>query len=128
MGIQWTDDLATGIDLIDRQHQELFRRLNLFLDACDAGKGNRELIAILQFLDDYLHVHFATEERLQKEAGFLQLEIHRAYHQSFVKEFTALKKRFLLEGASESLVADINRFVVGWLLDHISQKDCMFNG
>lgn len=126
MGIQWRDDLKTGIDLIDRQHRELFRRLNLFLDACDAGKGEQEVVGLLQFLDDYIAEHFADEERLQEEIGFVFRATHRKQHQRFMQAFTELKRKFLLQGPTPVLVAEINRLCVGWLLDHIAEQDRMF--
>lgn len=126
MGIQWSDDLLTGIDLIDRQHQELFRRLNMFLDACDTGKARDELLGLLRFLNDYISKHFADEERVQEELGFPFREEHRKHHRAFIRDFTELKRRFLLDGATPALVGDLNRVCVGWLLDHISEKDRMF--
>jgi len=126
MGIEWRDDLATGIDLIDSQHQELFSRLNLFLDACDAGKAEAELLSLLQFLDDYITEHFTAEEKLQEDMGFIFRAAHRKQHQNFMAAFTELKRRFLLEGPNPALVADINRLCVGWLLDHVAEKDRMF--
>ncbi len=126
MGIQWREDLATGIDLIDRQHQELFRRLNLFLDACDAGKAGEEVLGLLQFLDDYIGEHFAAEEKVQEEMSFVFRSAHRKQHQAFMQAFTELKKKFLLQGPIPALVDEINRLCVGWLLDHVSEKDRMF--
>lgn len=126
MGIAWGEHLATGIGEIDVQHRELFRRLNGFLDACDAGKGKLELVGMLQFLDDYVVVHFRDEERLQELHGYHERARHREYHRGFVLRFMELKRRFLLEGPTPSLVQEINRAVVGWLLDHIAEKDRLF--
>lgn len=126
MGIQWRDDLATGIELIDDQHKELFNRLNQFLDACDSGKAKEELLGLLQFLNDYIAEHFVAEEKVQEEMGYVFRSAHRKYHQAFMKELTEFKRRFLLEGPTPALVSDINRVCVGWLLDHVSVKDKMF--
>jgi hemerythrin len=125
-GIQWSDDLAVRVGAVDEQHRELFRRLNLFLDACDAGKGTADLVKMLQFLDDYVSIHFRDEERLQEEFGFPFRHQHRSYHRSFEEQLGILKKRFIREGPTADLVATINRVVVGWLLDHISRKDREF--
>ncbi len=126
MGILWGEHLATGIEEIDEQHRELFRRLNAFFDACDAGKEKKELVGMLRFLDDYVVIHFRAEERLQELYGFSERARHREYHQGFIRRLTELKRRFLLEGPAPSLVKEINRTVVGWLLDHIAEKDRLF--
>ena len=126
MGIAWGEHLATGITEVDDQHRELLRRLNEFLDACDAGKGKEELIGMLQFLDEYVVIHFSTEERLQKLNDYPDRVRHREYHRGFIRQLTDMKRRFLLEGPTPALVKEINRTLVGWLLDHIAIKDRAF--
>ncbi len=39
MPIEWTQDLAVGVKIIDEQHKEIFRRVDALLEACKAGKG-----------------------------------------------------------------------------------------
>lgn len=127
MGITWNDNLATGNDVVDGQHKELIRRLDMFIEACDAGKGKEELVTILQFLDDYIHAHFEAEEELQEKMNFAFRASHRKHHEEFIRDFTMLKKRFLLQGSDAGLAVDIRDFVVGWLLNHILEKDMMFS-
>jgi hemerythrin len=126
MGIAWGEHLATGITEVDDQHRELVKRLNAFLDACDAGKGKEDLIGMLQFLDDYVVIHFRTEERLQELHGYHGRARHREYHRGFIRQITELKRKFILEGPTPALVKEINRTLVGWLLEHISEKDREF--
>src|SRR5690349_15793780 len=126
MGIAWGEHLATGITDIDDQHRELVRRLNAFLDACDAGREKEELIGMLQFLDEYVVIHFRTEERLQKLHGYNGRARHREYHRGFIRQLNELKRRFILEGPTPALVKEINRTLVGWLLEHIAGKDREF--
>jgi hemerythrin len=126
MGIAWGEHLATGITEVDDQHRELVKRLNAFLDACDAGKGKEDLIGMLQFLDEYVVIHFRTEERLQKLHGYHGLARHREYHRGFIRQLTELKRKFILEGPTPALVKEINRTLVGWLLEHIAEKDREF--
>ncbi|HWI39993.1 MAG TPA: hemerythrin family protein [Verrucomicrobiae bacterium] len=122
MAIIWGDYLSTHIEWIDEQHKELFRRLNAFLDACDQGKGQEDLLGLLRFLDDYIDAHFSDEERFMKEEGYSQVEMHIRLHRGFVREMSDFKRRFL-KGADPSLLADIGKFTVSWLLDHIARKD-----
>ena len=59
---RWDDELSLGLEEIDNQHRELFRRMETLLEACVAGKAAEEVIGMLAFLDDYVAVHFRTEE------------------------------------------------------------------
>jgi len=123
MAIQWGAYLATGIEEVDSQHRELFRRLNAFLDACDAGKETGEILGMLQFLDDYVIVHFSDEERLQEKYDYPDRARHKQYHREFVRHLADLKRRFILDGPTPLLVKELNRHLVGWLLHHIAEKD-----
>jgi hemerythrin len=126
MGLAWGEHLATGIDTIDDQHRELFGRLNDFLAACDSGQGKEELLGMLQFLDDYVVFHFRAEELIHEEYDYPDRARHRQYHRMFIDRLTSLKRRFLVEGPTIDLVAEINRFTIGWLIDHIGDKDREF--
>ncbi len=126
MGIEWKEELATGIESIDSHHRELFSRLNTFLDASDAGRGKEELVSMLQFLNDYVAFHFQAEERLHREYEYRDRVRHREEHRLFIERLIGLKRRFLVEGPTAELVREINRFTVGWLLEHIAERDQEF--
>jgi len=51
MAIQWTENLATGIDTIDEQHKELIVRVNSLLDACQQGKGKLVMTGLLNYCE-----------------------------------------------------------------------------
>ena len=44
MGMNWDNNLATGINSIDNQHKELFDRINQLLLAMKEGKAKDENI------------------------------------------------------------------------------------
>ena len=46
MRAEFTDDLITGNELIDSQHEELIGRINKLLDSCEAGEGKISAIKI----------------------------------------------------------------------------------
>jgi hemerythrin len=48
--MQWNSSLSVGVDLIDTQHQELFRRIDSFYDAMKAGRGQDEVLKVLDFM------------------------------------------------------------------------------
>lgn len=121
--MQWNEELDVGVEEIDAQHRQLVKALNRFVEACDEGCGGDELVGMLGFLDDYAREHFATEERIQVESGFPDYEAHRELHLEFINRLHELKRRFLHEGASPEIVAEINLMVAGWLVSHIAGSD-----
>ena len=126
MAMQWRDELATGVEQIDRQHQELIARVNGLLAACWQGKGKAEVAETLAFLGDYVVTHFADEEKLQQEAGYPDLAAHKALHEQFIADYGQLVQEFERTGATVGLVVKVNRVVVDWLVQHISRVDKAF--
>ena len=123
MGVQWTPDLSVGVELIDNQHKELFRRVNDLLEASSQGRGKEEIGRLIQFLADYVVTHFAAEERTMARYGYSGLSAHRAEHNKFVRDFTDLAQSYQVGGVSSSLVITLQSKVVGWLINHIGKSD-----
>jgi len=123
MSVQWNEDLATGVDTIDNQHKEIFRRINTLLDACKSGKGRDALGETIRFLQDYVVTHFTAEEALQRQSAYPEYDAHKALHEEFLISFDALKQEFDKEGATLGMVLQTNRVVVNWLVHHIGKWD-----
>jgi hemerythrin len=121
--ISWTPEYAVGVPAIDRQHQELFRKIDALLEACNRGEGKHVLGETLTFLEDYVKIHFESEEKAMIAQNYPEYQSHRGEHQKFVENFMGLKKEFETEGTGIRLVALTNRIVVNWLKDHILMTD-----
>ena len=123
MSIEWTRDLETGIDLIDDQHREIFKRVNRLSEACNEGKGKEEVMKLLLFLGDYVKEHFAAEEKLQVRYGYPGYASHKSQHTRFIADIARLGTAFKTEGATLSLVIMTNKTLTSWLLQHIGKTD-----
>ncbi len=123
MSIQWTEDLSTGFEEIDNQHKELFSRINEFQQACKLGKGREKVRETIKFLEDYVIMHFSTEEDYMEKYNYPAYNSHRIEHQRFIKNLKDIKEDFEKEGAGVSLVVNINHMIVEWLHKHIRRVD-----
>ncbi len=123
MAIEWTEDLATGSSEIDRQHKELFNRVNALLEACRQGKGKAEVSKVVQFLDDYVTTHFSEEEKYMRKYDYPTYATHKAQHLEFIENFSELKRQIEKEGAGVHLLVKTNHMIVQWLINHISKVD-----
>ncbi|HYF95351.1 MAG TPA: bacteriohemerythrin [Symbiobacteriaceae bacterium] len=123
MAIQWTEALAVGINDIDTQHKELFRQADLLLEASQKGIGMDELDRTLQFLGKYVVDHFGTEERYMDKFNYPASDFHKKEHADFVAEFVKTKERIAKEGASLSLLFQVQKRIVEWLNNHIRKED-----
>ena len=127
--MEWTKDLAVGIETIDEQHKELFRRINNLVAAIKQHRCKEEIDGTLKFLDDYAKFHFSEEEKRMREAGYDGLDGHRKHHVVYLRNIAELKEQAALpriQGASYDLSATTNQVVVDWIVDHIMKIDRQF--
>jgi len=122
MSIHWDPRLAIGVDLIDGQHQELFRRAAALIEAMQNAHGKDEVARLLPYLESYVVEHFAAEERLMTSHHYPKMAEHVGEHRKFVEDFVALKAE-LAKGATTSLTVKTTNFIGGWLRAHIAKTD-----
>ena len=123
MGVEWTENLATGISVIDDQHKELFTRINGLLEACNSGKGKDAVAGVLSFLESYVIEHFAAEEKIQRDYIYPGYKDHKAIHDAFMTDVANLKQQFAEKGPSLTMVLTTKETVVDWLIHHIMKVD-----
>lgn len=121
--LAWDPKLETGIPEIDDQHRLLWRKAGVVLEAVAGGKGESEIGRTLEFLEDYVSEHFATEQRYMAASGYPLAVEHARAHADLTDRLVALERAFHAEGASDALVADLEDLVRGWLTNHILRMD-----
>ncbi len=113
---------STGLIWQDRQHRELFKRVELFVDAMEEGMGKEEVLRLLEFLDEYVVFHFHDEEKAMEKAGFPDSLAHMKEHTGFIDELSELRVE-LSNRYSPEIVDRIRTRIIRWLKDHIGRAD-----
>ncbi len=126
--MQWTEDLAVGIEKIDEQHKELFEKINDLVSAVKQSVCKYKIGDVIRFLEDYAVFHFGEEEKYMQQFGYPGYQAHKIQHEKFIENFNELKKELpKLEGGknpgSYDLSIETNQVVVDWILDHIAKVD-----
>jgi hemerythrin-like metal-binding protein len=117
----WSDRYALGVEVIDQQHQRLFRLIDQLAWGIQQGNAEPALQSVFDELSDYTKTHFQTEEQLMAESGFPGGAGHREKHRG-------------LEASLADLVAKASRgepwvsletmnFLRQWLYHHIDDTD-----
>jgi len=123
LGIDWSDFLSVGIEAMDNQHKELFRRINaLLVDLLGPGNGS-QATANVAAIREFAAKHFLDEEHLMHCHDCPLQDEHAAIHQKFLAEFQAFETRLVAEGLNAGLLIQLQDKVVNWLLDHIARTD-----
>ena len=123
MEFLWDDNLATGNQIIDRQHKQLIEALGRLSDAIKSENYEDELFRALEFLSAYTVKHFQDEEQLQIQSNYSDYLRHRQYHSEFRRLVAELTQRLSNEGPSEKLVEEVVDIMGNWLVNHIKGDD-----
>ncbi len=121
MGIKWTKDLNTGIDVIDGQHRRIVDYINT-LEKADP-RDSKAIGSVLNELADYTISHFAFEETLQEEAGYPMAKPHKAVHDTFIKRIGHYQER---HQKGEDVTKQLNEMLCTWLIHHIKRDDMAY--
>jgi len=117
--IQWSDDLATGIGVIDSQHKRIIHYINQLEDARSLNEPDL-VKEVLINLTDYTLSHFAFEESLMEDAGYEAAAIHAKTHESFRDRINAYNERFR---AGQDVSEELSKLLNIWLIEHIASDD-----
>jgi len=121
MTIPWKDDYNLGIKEIDDQHKRFIGILNELYDAIKEMQMSEKVGAILESLDAYTNMHFATEEKYFETFHYLDAEHHKEEHKGFKAKLFELKNaRFASESEMALAFTDA---LESWLIDHIATSD-----
>lgn len=120
MTITWSDDLETGIAIIDEQHHRLFETIGKL----DKFKDNENVFYdILINLMNYMTIHFKTEQDFMLNTNYSDLKHHKNCHDEFVNEF----KKFLDKVSPNMLLMDIApeviKYAEEWITGHYANED-----
>lgn len=123
MNIQWTDDLAIGISVIDEQHKTLISRAASFSRAVESG-NKKQMEDTVNYLIAYAVQHFGAEELIMIRNRYDRFKEHRDEHSWFIKKvFDVHAKLTGGEGISRPDAEEFRDMLLNWMLDHIAVKD-----
>lgn len=120
--LKWNDEYKIGIENIDEQHKEIFRRTSLAMESLmkDQEDGIRK---VLEFLKAYVIDHFQAEEKFQISIDYPEKEKHAELHREFVDTVMSMIDEF--DKSKDKKVASItvNTVLIDWLINHICVED-----
>lgn len=117
--LHWTNDLDTGIEVIDKQHKRIVAYINVLHTANEAG----DIAAVNQVLGelvDYTLSHFSFEEELIEKANYPFFKAHKRVHEMFTKRVADFQLR---AKAGENVAPEILSMLKIWLINHIKGDD-----
>lgn len=128
LAISWSQSMAVDHAVIDDQHRTLFKRARRFVDAVHNSRDYAQLDPVMEFLDEYINVHFDTEERLMAEKNYPFLQMQIDQHRRFSRYFEELKKeiRAKFDANRAYVLFRVQVLIIDWLINHTSKLDRHF--
>jgi len=125
----WNEKFNLGIQVIDDQHKELFRLMDLIQDLMTDAKDGidcfDELESVLLELERYTRYHFEEEEKLMESVGYAKLDRHREEHTAFIEKVQNTLDSDL-DFQQVEVIEEIHEFLLTWVSDHILETDVYY--
>lgn len=120
----WNDNFATGIALVDEQHQQLVHLINKLASHLSHGSSNIQMAEVFGELVAYADYHFMAEEqiwqpRFQNDPWYTA---HKRAHDSFLPKAQEIQNK-LTDASYEKVLEETLKFLVNWLVFHILDND-----
>ena len=120
--IDWSDQYAVGVELIDHDHQKLVGLLNQVVTAAHYHMGVSYVNNVIGELIDYTKYHFEREEGLMESNNYPDTAAHKEQHQEMIARVAEFQDQ--LSGEYEEVLAEeIHAYLKGWLINHITHTD-----
>lgn len=123
MALAWTENLAVGVDIIDKQHKTWFEKADQLFQAGKEGKTKEYIVKMFDFLDEYTKTHFHDEEKYMMSINYPEFNTQKQLHTAFIEKLAQLRKEYETSGANINVIINSNQFILDWLVKHISMQD-----
>lgn len=124
--IEWSDDYCIGNNLLDIHHKLFFEMIRDLSKKMDSNDTDIEAKEIVQFLQDYINMHFDAEEKIMNEIHFPEAKNHQAIHRDFSLSIQRLNKELYNDEVSH-ILDKILSLTQSWFLHHILHQDKQFS-
>lgn len=123
----WRDKYQVGVPLIDEQHEELFKRVNNFIEIIRTGDSWQDKVQsvneTLEFMKMYVVEHFRDEEEYQLKVAYPKSVEHKNVHNNMVNYVLEVSSEYEKSGYDEKLIKQFAGKLLSWLINHVVTED-----
>ena len=119
---EWSDKFSVHNEIIDQQHQTLFKLAHKAYKIANAHTTRNEVKSIITEFFDYMKTHFRDEEQYMQIIGYPRLEAHKKIHRALIADMASMVKNIHSANEIKDKILVIAR---DWLLTHILQEDML---
>ena len=124
--LAWKTEFAIGVEPVDFEHAQMIMLIN---EIYDEMQMLRDAATIEQFLGDVyiaISAHFALEERLMREADYVEYDSHKEDHEELLEQIRDLMDKFAIDpDEGFDLLRDR---LADWFEHHFATFDARLHG
>ena len=126
----WDEKYNIGVDIIDKEHQRLFRIINkLFTFGEEEKKSKWACLEGIKYFKDHALKHFQDEENYMKSINYPEFETHKYIHTEFRENtLPALEEELKVTNYSADAIDHFLGVCTGWLIGHTLTEDFAITG
>ena len=125
MIIEWNEEITSGIEEIDLQHQHIISLLNQIVYFYESHDNSKKFIFTLLDFSEAIHAHFEYEEKLLADNGYKDLNNHKAGHEEISDLINSVLMPAMMND-EEDLPAEPLINIVRWFDNHLKTEDTRF--
>ena len=116
--VVWKSFYSVNDPSLDAEHRQILELIDTLHAAIDAGHEGDAIKNVLDRLLQYTVNHFDHEERVMRDAGYPNLDAHKASHDDMRRRTQAVH-----DDMSQVTGHDMLRFLKEWWINHIQSAD-----
>ena len=127
---EWRDEFNIGVEIIDKEHQRLFKIINkLFAFRAEEKDSQWTCQEGIKYFKGHAMKHFADEEAYMASIQYEGLAQHRRVHEGFRENtLPALEQELEQTGYAPDAVEHFLGVCAGWLIGHTLTEDLSIVG
>lgn len=128
--VKWDDRYKLGVDLIDKEHKQLFATIDRLLKLSEnEEKSEWACREGVKYLKNHSLEHFEHEESYMESIGYSEYEVHKRLHNDFrCHTLPALEKEMEESHYSLESIQHFLGVCIGWVVGHTVSEDLAIAG
>ncbi len=119
--LKWEPEFSVGDAAIDYEHEMMIHQINILYDQLGTSADSAAIEAVLGEIHADISAHFALEERMMRQAKYIEYEDHREDHEELLDQLHELMDAYFqnAEDGEEMLRLKLSN----WFSHHFSTFD-----
>lgn len=128
--IAWHEDFETGVEIIDKEHKQIFSTMNRLLRiSSEEEKAEWACKEGIKYLRNHTIEHFEHEEEYMQSIQYEEFDLHKRLHDDFrYGTLPALENELAETEYSPDAVRHFLAVCIGWVVAHTQTEDMAISG